>query len=112
MTTDGGGWTHVMNLNGANATNYDGAEVFETKSVFGSMSDDNYLNAGFYSVEFTESYLVDETYNTIVISDSTEQNKNTKHQTPKTNTSRRRHMEGLNDSSKLFGNFHLLQHPK
>jgi hypothetical protein len=70
MTTDGGGWTHVMNLNGANATNYDSADVFETMSVFGTMSDDNYLNAGFYSVHFTESYLVDEAYNTIVISDT------------------------------------------
>ena len=56
-----------MNLNGANATNYDGAEVFETKSVFGSMSDDNYLNAGFYSVEFTESYLVGESSDEIGI---------------------------------------------
>jgi hypothetical protein len=70
MSTDGGGWTHVMNLNGANATNYDSADVFETKGVFGTMTDDNYLNPGFYSIEFTESYLVDETYNTIVISDT------------------------------------------
>jgi len=70
MTTDGGGWTHVMNINGVNATNYDSADVFETKGVFGAMTDDNYLNAGFYSVNFTESYLVDQAYNTIVISDT------------------------------------------
>jgi len=60
----------VMNINGVNATNYDGREVFETMSVFGSMNDDNYLNAGFYSVNFTESYLVDQAYNTIVVSDT------------------------------------------
>jgi hypothetical protein len=68
MTTDGGGWTHVMNINGLNATNYDGGEVFETMSVFGSMNDDNYLNAGFYSVNFTQSYVVDAAHNTVVVS--------------------------------------------
>ena len=60
MTTDGGGWTLVFQINALGCTEYDSQDIFETRSTFGTLQSDNFLPSYFYTVPFTESYVVDE----------------------------------------------------
>ena len=62
MSTEGGGWTLALSMNAVGMDQYDGAEVFESKTSFGSHADDNYLSEAFYRLSFTNSYVVDEAH--------------------------------------------------
>lgn len=68
MTTDGGGWTMGLSMNPSSMTQYDGAEVLETKATVGALGDDNHLSGAFYRVAFSSAYLVDTTHGTPVVS--------------------------------------------
>jgi len=70
MATDGGGWTMILSLNASGMTQYDAADVLESKQVVGALGDDNHLSEAFYRVSFDESYVGDTTHGTPVISDS------------------------------------------
>ena len=70
MGTDGGGWTMILSLNASGMTQYDGADVLETKSTVGALGDDNHLSPAFYRVSFTESYVADSTHGVPVITDA------------------------------------------
>ena len=70
MTTHGGGWTHVASINATGMTQYDGAEVFETKTPFGTPTDPNFISPAFYRLGFTASYLVDTTHAVPVLSET------------------------------------------
>ncbi len=71
MTTDGGGWTLIYQVNAVGCTQYDSEDVFENRSTFGTLADDNFLPPYFYTVPFTESYMVDEDHSVPVFSTST-----------------------------------------
>ena len=70
MTTDGGGWTQVLSMNPARMTQYDPADILETRSTVGVVGDENHLSDGFYRVAFSESYLVDGSHGVPVLSDT------------------------------------------
>ncbi len=68
MTTDGGGWTQLFRVNALGCTQYDSQDVFETRSSFGTTTDDNFLPPYFYTVPFSEAYVVDEDHGLPVVS--------------------------------------------
>ncbi|MFT6819386.1 MAG: UDP-3-O-[3-hydroxymyristoyl] glucosamine N-acyltransferase [Myxococcota bacterium] len=70
MTTDGGGWTLIYQVNALGCTQYDSEDIFETRATFGTLSNDNFLPSYFYTLPFTESYMVDEDHDVPVISTS------------------------------------------
>jgi len=69
MTTDGGGWTHILSMNPAFMTQYDGAEVLENRQTVGALGDDNHLSPGFYRVAFDNAYAIDDTAGVPVLGD-------------------------------------------
>ena len=71
MTTDNGGWTLVKSIKSISSTQYDSSNIYENKQSFGHWEDDNYLSAAFYSLNFQESYLIDDNQETPVFSTST-----------------------------------------
>jgi len=70
MTTNGGGYTQLLSLNAWSMTQYDPADILETKATVGILGDSNHASPALYRLAFTEAFVRDTTHATPVHSDT------------------------------------------